>query len=92
MPGLGLGVGGGCGVVQGAGPEFKPWHTKQKTKPCQVSLHLLIYFAKQALYHLSHTFSPFYSGYFGDAIFQTVCLGWPQTSILTITASQKLGL
>jgi hypothetical protein len=31
----------------------------------------------QALYHLSHFCSPFFSGYFGDGILQTVCPGWP---------------
>jgi hypothetical protein len=33
--------------------------------------------AKQALYHLSHTSSPFCSGYFGDGVSQTICLDWP---------------
>jgi hypothetical protein len=32
--------------------------------------------AKQAVYRLSHPFSPFYSGYFGDgALTKTTCLG-----------------
>jgi hypothetical protein len=43
---------------------------------------------KQALYCLSHTFSPFWSGYFGDRVSRTICLRWPQTSILPISASQ----
>jgi hypothetical protein len=43
---------------------------------------------KQALYHLSHTSSLFCSGYFGDEVSRTVCLGWPQTAILLISASQ----
>jgi hypothetical protein len=29
--------------------------------------------AKLALYHLSHTFSPFCIGYFGDGILQSIC-------------------
>jgi hypothetical protein len=44
--------------------------------------------AKQALYPLSHSSSPFCSGYFGDGILQTVCLGWLPASILLISASQ----
>jgi hypothetical protein len=32
--------------------------------------------AKQALYCLSHTSSPFFSGYFGGGISRTICLGW----------------
>jgi hypothetical protein len=43
---------------------------------------------KQEFYCLSHTSSPFYPGYFGDRILRTVCLGWPQNSILLISASQ----
>jgi hypothetical protein len=35
--------------------------------------------AKQALYHLSHTSSPFCSGYFGDLVSWTICPGWLQT-------------
>jgi hypothetical protein len=30
----------------------------------------------------------FYSGYFGDGVSQTICLGYPQTVILPISASQ----
>jgi hypothetical protein len=44
--------------------------------------------AKQALYCLSHTFSPFCSGYFGDRVSGTSSPGWPWTSILWISASQ----
>jgi hypothetical protein len=43
---------------------------------------------KEAFYHLSHTSSPFCSGYFGDGISRTICLGWPWISILLILASQ----
>jgi hypothetical protein len=32
--------------------------------------------AKQVLYCLSHTPSPFFSGYFGDGVSGTICLGW----------------
>jgi hypothetical protein len=39
--------------------------------------------AKQVFYCLSHTFSPFCPGYFGDGV-----SGWPQTMILLISASQ----
>jgi hypothetical protein len=39
--------------------------------------------AKQVLHCLSHTSSPFCSGYFGDGVSQTICLGWPQTLILS---------
>jgi hypothetical protein len=44
----------------------------------------------QALYCLSHTSSSFCSGYFRDGVLQTICLGWPQTTILLISASQAL--
>jgi hypothetical protein len=44
--------------------------------------------AKQALYCLSHSSSLFFSGYFGDRVSRTTCLGWPQTVILPISASQ----
>jgi hypothetical protein len=44
--------------------------------------------AKQVLYHLSHTSSPFCSGYFEDGVSGTICLGWPQAVILLISASQ----
>jgi hypothetical protein len=33
--------------------------------------------AKQALYHLSHIFSSFFSGYLGDGVSRAVCPGWP---------------
>jgi hypothetical protein len=42
----------------------------------------------QALYCVNHTSSPFCSGCFGDEVSQTICPGWPQTSILPISASQ----
>jgi hypothetical protein len=48
--------------------------------------------AKQALYYLSHTYSPFCYGYFGDRILQTIFLGWPQIAILSISASQVSGI
>jgi hypothetical protein len=45
--------------------------------------------AKQVLYHLNHTFSPFLLwSSFGDSVWRTVCLGWSQTTILPISASQ----
>jgi hypothetical protein len=37
---------------------------------------------------LSHTSSAFCSGYFGDGVSWTICLGWPCTEILLISASQ----
>jgi hypothetical protein len=40
------------------------------------------------LYCLSHTSSPFCSGYFGDGVSHTICLGWPRTLILFISSSQ----
>jgi hypothetical protein len=42
----------------------------------------------QALYHFSHTTSPFCFGYFGDGILWTICPGWPQTAMLLILVSQ----
>jgi hypothetical protein len=36
----------------------------------------------------SHTSSPFCSGYSETRVSQTICLGWPQTMILLISASQ----
>jgi hypothetical protein len=44
--------------------------------------------ANQALYCLSHTSSPFCSGYFGDGVSWTICPGWPCTAILPMSASQ----
>jgi hypothetical protein len=44
--------------------------------------------AKKAVYHLSHTSIPFCSGYFEDGISRTIFPGWPQTSILPISALQ----
>jgi hypothetical protein len=44
--------------------------------------------AKQALYHLGYTSSPFSSGYFGAGVSQTICLDLPQTMILLILTSQ----
>jgi hypothetical protein len=43
-------------------------------------------FAKLALNHLRHIFSPFCCGYFGDGVLWTICLGWPGTMILLISA------
>jgi hypothetical protein len=38
---------------------------------------------------LSHAYSPFFCcGYFGDGASSTICLGWPLTRILLISASQ----
>jgi hypothetical protein len=37
---------------------------------------------------LSHTSSPFHCGYFGGKVSRTICLDWPQTAILLISASQ----
>jgi hypothetical protein len=44
--------------------------------------------ANRTLYLLSHTSSPFCSGYFGDGASKTISPGWPGTSILQILASQ----
>jgi hypothetical protein len=44
-------------------------------------------FAKWVLCHLSHSSSPFCSGYFGDVISQTICNDWSQTVILQISVS-----
>jgi hypothetical protein len=44
--------------------------------------------AKLLLWHLSHTSSPFYSGYFKDGVSWTICPGWLPTEILQISASQ----
>jgi hypothetical protein len=37
---------------------------------------------------LSHTSSLFCSGYFGDGVLETICLGWLRILILPISASQ----
>jgi hypothetical protein len=47
--------------------------------------------AKQELYSLSHTSSPFCSDYFGDEVSRSICPGWPQTVILLILASLVVG-
>jgi hypothetical protein len=44
-------------------------------------------FAKQMLYLLSQSSSPFCSGYFGDGISGMICPGCSQTVILPISAS-----
>jgi hypothetical protein len=43
--------------------------------------------AKQALYHLSNTSSPFCFGYSGDGGLMTICPEWPQILILPISVS-----
>jgi hypothetical protein len=40
------------------------------------------------LYHLDNTCGPISSGYFGDRVLWTICLGWPWALILQISASQ----
>jgi hypothetical protein len=42
--------------------------------------------AKQLLYGLNHTSSPFCSGYFGDGDLTNYCLSWPRTVILLIAS------
>jgi hypothetical protein len=37
---------------------------------------------------LSHSFTPFYSGYFRDRVPWSICLSWPPTVILLVSASQ----
>jgi hypothetical protein len=44
--------------------------------------------AKQELYHLNHTSSPSCSDYFEDGISWSICLDWPRTESLLISASQ----
>jgi hypothetical protein len=44
--------------------------------------------AKQVLYGLSHFCSPFCSGYFRDGVSQTLCVDWPWSVILLISATQ----
>jgi hypothetical protein len=36
---------------------------------------------------LNHTSSPFCSGYFGDGVSWTICLGWPWTAVLPVSVS-----
>jgi hypothetical protein len=68
---------------------------------CWHRTHFLIFFcgtriwnqgfslAKQVLYYLSHTSSPFCSSYFGNGgVSWTICPGWPRTVTLLISASQ----
>jgi hypothetical protein len=45
-------------------------------------------FVKQALYHLSHTSSPFCCCYFREGVSHTISLDWPLTTILLISVSQ----
>jgi hypothetical protein len=47
---------------------------------------------KQVLYYLSHTSSPFCSGYFRDGVLRAICVGWPWTVILPSSASQVQNL
>jgi hypothetical protein len=43
--------------------------------------------ARQALYHLNDSASPFFVGYFQDRVSQTICPGWLWTIVLLISAS-----
>jgi hypothetical protein len=43
---------------------------------------------KAGAYHFSHASSLFCSGYLGDWVSWTICLGWPWTMILPISTSQ----
>jgi hypothetical protein len=43
---------------------------------------------QKLLYCLSHTASPFCSGYFGDTVSWSICLGWLWTTVLPISAFQ----
>jgi hypothetical protein len=43
--------------------------------------------AKQAINCLSYTVNKFCSGCVGDELSRAICLGWPQTMILTISDS-----
>jgi hypothetical protein len=43
--------------------------------------------ARQALYHLNHSTSPFLCWVFLDRFSRTICLGWLWTLILLISAS-----
>jgi hypothetical protein len=67
-------------MAQDVGPEFKSQYCKKrkeerfKEKGKKKKGFALI---KHVLYYLSQTSSPFCSGYFGDRISQTICLGWP---------------
>jgi hypothetical protein len=50
-----------------------------------VGFELGFAFAKQVLYSLSHTFSTFFSGYFGEegvGVSQSIFPGWPQLQSL----------
>jgi hypothetical protein len=44
--------------------------------------------AKRVLYCLNFTSNPLCSDCFGDEVLRTMCLGWPQTLILMISAFQ----
>jgi hypothetical protein len=44
------------------------------------------------LQSLNHIFNQFCSGYIGDRVSQNICLDWPQTLILPISASQVAGM
>jgi hypothetical protein len=83
-------------------PSWNPFEVSGWTLyTCSLILFLFFFFwktrvwtqgfslAKQTLYHFSHTSSPFCSGYFGDGgVSQTICLGWPLSTILPISVSQ----
>jgi hypothetical protein len=45
--------------------------------------------AEQALYQLSHSSSPVFSGYCRDGVSWTICMGWLQTMILLISVFQE---
>jgi hypothetical protein len=64
--------------------------TAKKSQSKGMYWFLIFFFAKQALYRLSHTSSPFFSVYFEDGMSWTICSYWPQTAILLFSVSQAV--
>jgi hypothetical protein len=73
-------------------PHLPMWRDYRGIPPCLASFHLFFFGgAKQVLYHLNHTPSPFCFSYFSDRMLDFY-LGCPQTSILLISVSQVAGI
>jgi hypothetical protein len=60
--------------------ELRTFHLQKGTLPLEPHLQSIL------LWFLFYLF--FCSGYFGDAVSGTICPGWPQTSILPVSAFQ----
>jgi hypothetical protein len=80
--------------------RWKGWGIKKTTylKTCRFWKYFFSFFwwdwvlnselhvCKAGTLLLEPVLQPIFSGHFGDGVLQTICLGWPQTMILPISA------